>query len=244
MFQYLKTNEAETAYHSGAVEADTILKNGASLKNQKRRRKFIHSVFLIFLMFSINMASMFAQDIITLRNGNEIQAFVQNISEIEVKYKRSDNPNGPNYTLKKSDIFMIRYANGSRDVFTDKISTHAVETTSAPVVVQPSVQSMTEWVNEGYQDACFQGSSDAKEYHGKIGAHIALGFLFGPLAIIGTAVSNPTPEKGKDIYSYALLENDELFSNPTYRKCYRKQAKRQLIGWECLGCAFWCLFAL
>jgi len=57
------------------------------------------------------------QDVITLKNGNEIQALVQEIGEIDVIYKKYENPNGPNYTMEKSEIFMIVYANGSKDVF-------------------------------------------------------------------------------------------------------------------------------
>jgi len=67
-----------------------------------------------------------AQDVITLKNGGEIQAFVQEIGDVEVKYKKFENPDGPNYTLKKMEIFMIRYANGSRDVFVQE--TKPVET--------------------------------------------------------------------------------------------------------------------
>ena len=61
--------------------------------------------------------SVIAQDIITLKNGDDIQALVQEIGEVDIKYKKFDNPNGPNYMLKKSEIFMIRYQNGTKDVF-------------------------------------------------------------------------------------------------------------------------------
>ena len=74
------------------------------------------------------------QDIIILRNGNEIQAMVSEIGIDDVTYKRFDNPNGPTYTLKKSEIFMIRYANGSKDVFTDN---------TVPTVLPPPSQSTT-----------------------------------------------------------------------------------------------------
>jgi len=60
-----------------------------------------------------------SQDIIILLSGEDIHSIVQEIDDIYVKYKRIDNPNGPNHTLKKSDIFMIRYANGSKDVFNE-----------------------------------------------------------------------------------------------------------------------------
>jgi TM2 domain-containing membrane protein YozV len=80
----------------------------------------------ICIAFSVTM---FAQDIIILKNGNDIQAIVIEVGTEDVKYKRFDNQNGPNYTLKKSDIFMIMYENGSKDVFNEIV-------TPAPAEVQ------------------------------------------------------------------------------------------------------------
>ena len=48
-----------------------------------------------------------AQDVITLKTGTEIEVIVQEIGTDEVKYKKWDNQTGPNYTLKKSEVFMI-----------------------------------------------------------------------------------------------------------------------------------------
>jgi len=56
-------------------------------------------------------------DIITLKNSNVIFALVQEVGMEEIKYKRYDNPTGPNYIMKKSDVYMIRYINGSIDIF-------------------------------------------------------------------------------------------------------------------------------
>jgi len=70
------------------------------------------------------------KDIITLRNGEDIQALVQEVGDVDVRYKRFDNPNGPSFTLKKSEIFSIQYANGSKDVFPN----------SAPSVSTPTIQ--------------------------------------------------------------------------------------------------------
>ena len=82
-------------------------------------------LFVYLVAFYVCASSAFAQDVITLRNGNDVQALVQEVGEVEVKYKRLDNPSGPNYTLKKSDIFMINYANGSRDIFQQQGNTEA-----------------------------------------------------------------------------------------------------------------------
>jgi len=60
-----------------------------------------------------------AQDVITLKNGTDIKVLVQKIGDVEVEYKKFDNPNGPNYTLKKSEILIIRYENGTKDIFSE-----------------------------------------------------------------------------------------------------------------------------
>ena len=76
------------------------------------------------------------QDIITLKDGNDIQAIVQEIGDTDVKYKKYDNLNGPSYTLKKSEIFMIRYANGSKDIFNAIATPAPVETKQQTAVNQ------------------------------------------------------------------------------------------------------------
>ncbi|MDL2308431.1 hypothetical protein LJC68_00250 [Bacteroidales bacterium OttesenSCG-928-B11] len=54
-------------------------------------------------------AIIFAQDVIILKNGDDIQALVQEIENENVKYKTFDNPNGPIYTLKKISNTPISY---------------------------------------------------------------------------------------------------------------------------------------
>ena len=61
--------------------------------------------------------TMFAQDIIIRNNGAEIQAIVSEVGVDYIRYKRFDNQTGPTYRLNKSEISMIRYEDGSRDVF-------------------------------------------------------------------------------------------------------------------------------
>lgn len=55
-------------------------------------------------------------DIIVLKNGDDIKAKVLEISPIEIKYKKCLSPDGPLYVVKKLDVFMIKYSNGTKDV--------------------------------------------------------------------------------------------------------------------------------
>jgi hypothetical protein len=61
-----------------------------------------------------------AQDLLTKRSGEEINVKIVEITPSEVKYRRTDNPDGPLISLWKSDVFMVRYANGTKEVFGPK----------------------------------------------------------------------------------------------------------------------------
>ena len=60
------------------------------------------------------------QDVITYKNGKEAKGRVTEVTNTEVKFKKEDNPDGPVYSMLKSEIFMIQYANGNKEVFADK----------------------------------------------------------------------------------------------------------------------------
>jgi hypothetical protein len=60
-----------------------------------------------------------AQDIITTKNGEDIQAKVLEVAPDVVKYKKFSNPDGPTFSLYKSEILMVRYENGDKDIFNE-----------------------------------------------------------------------------------------------------------------------------
>ena len=55
-------------------------------------------------------------DVILLKDGQEIKAKITEITPSEIKYKAFENINGPTRTLAKRDVFLINYANGTREV--------------------------------------------------------------------------------------------------------------------------------
>ena len=55
-------------------------------------------------------------DLIILNNGNDISVKVVEITSTEIKYKKCDNINGPIYSIQKSEVFTIRYSNGSKEI--------------------------------------------------------------------------------------------------------------------------------
>ncbi len=97
-------------------------------------------ILAIFGAIIINIS--FAQDFIYKTDGTEIKAKVVEIGLNEVKYKKFENINGPNYIILKSDVFIIKYKNGSKDVFnkiekltnnkTEKITSNNKESVTIP----------------------------------------------------------------------------------------------------------------
>ncbi|SHJ42242.1 hypothetical protein SAMN02745146_3115 [Hymenobacter daecheongensis DSM 21074] len=71
---------------------------------------------LLFVFFSLLALTAQAQDLLTKQNGDEVPVKVLEITPTEVRYKRTDNPDGPLISVRRSDVFMIRYANGTKEV--------------------------------------------------------------------------------------------------------------------------------
>ncbi len=58
----------------------------------------------------------YGQDLIIKKNGEEIKAKVTEILDLEIKYRKFDNLEGPVYSIRKSEVVLISYANGTREV--------------------------------------------------------------------------------------------------------------------------------
>ncbi|PKV75122.1 hypothetical protein [Pontibacter ramchanderi] len=71
------------------------------------------NLLLIIMACLLCFASQ-AQDMLIKRNGDELPVKVLEIDLEVVKYKRFDNLEGPIISIAKSDVFMIKYENGTK----------------------------------------------------------------------------------------------------------------------------------
>jgi len=58
-----------------------------------------------------------AQDVILKQDGSEIKAKVLEITDQQIKYKEFDFQDGPIRNINVSEVFMITYENGKREIF-------------------------------------------------------------------------------------------------------------------------------
>jgi hypothetical protein len=170
-------------------------------------------MFTFFAACTVLSAS--AGDILTLTNAMVFEGKVKKIKGCEVVFEVE----GDKYIIPVRDIFSLQFEDTEDKVYTDYLE-----------------------VAQDDFSVCLNGQMDAQLYHGKEVGHFALGFLFGPFAMIGTALASPTPFNGRK--TLALSQNKEQFTDTFYLSCYRKQAKRQLITSEALGWGAWILVAL
>ncbi len=89
--------------------------------------KLLHKVILVNIFISITISA-FSQDVITLKNGQQINAKISDITQTEIKYKKFDYQDGPSFTINKNEVQSIRYANGT--MATDELKVAEEEKTS------------------------------------------------------------------------------------------------------------------
>ncbi len=167
---------------------------------------------LLIVCFLAMVGSMSAKDVLTLRNNMHFQGTVISVKDSIAEFSVA----GAVYEIPLVDISEIILEDTGSRAYSDLIAL-------------------------GLEDVnpCQLGQIDAELYHGKKFGHFFLGMLFGPFALIGTALSNPTPDRGSD--TYAMSENQNYFSDPSYLVCYKKKAKSTLLVAEALGWATWVL---
>jgi len=153
----------------------------------------------------------FAQnDIITKRNGDDINSKVLEVTQTEVKYKKSDNVDGPTFTLPKSDILIIRYSNGTKDLFSNEPVQQVASTAS---VAYSSTSNKS-----------FEGQQDSRtNYRAKnSGAGWTLDYRFKPAhwSIAGSYLLNLNrPDENQKF-------DPNKMTDPQYNTVYRDQSKK------------------
>lgn len=87
-----------------------------------------------------------AQDLIVLRSGDELAGKVTEITPDLVKYVKASNPNGPIVSINKSEVFMIKYENGTKEVFDETPPAKQPENTgnNSPTVTYSRVEKSRE----------------------------------------------------------------------------------------------------
>jgi hypothetical protein len=153
---------------------------------------------IAFLLMSLTLGTLFGQDIIVLKNGNEIKSKVLEINDKEVKYKKFDNLEGPTISIFKSEIFMIKYQNGTKDVLNNDNPSSAVnENLPAKKFTDPKPNRVGLYLNPlGFiQFGPMIGTEITRNSHLIIDAHIRASSLGALMYVINANSEDGQPYK-------------------------------------------------
>ena len=95
-------------------------------------------LFLTFACLAFFVGAGFAQDIITKQDGGTVRAKVSEVNTESVRYKKFELPDGPDYVLVASEVFMIKYENGNRDIFEKDPATGQIKIRHIQAETQPA----------------------------------------------------------------------------------------------------------
>lgn len=102
---------------------------------------------ILTILFSLMCINIYAQDIITTKQGDEIEAKVVKIGTTEIEYKKWSNVEGPSYTLLKNQVFMIKFQNGEKEVFESEKGQDDIESSSQKCVLDGKSVDNDELIN-------------------------------------------------------------------------------------------------
>jgi hypothetical protein len=187
---------------------------------------------VFFLLFLMKLSP--AQDVITNKNGDEIKAKVIEVGQTEIKYKKFTNLTGPIFTVSKSDVFMIKYENGEKEVFNS-------ETKKNNVTPTVTLSNEDEMYMKGKEDALVN-------YKGKNSGDLptlAITLLTSPLIGLIPAAIITSNEPSNENLNYP---SSQLMKNNSYNKGYTEQAtkikKKKVWSAFGIGSAVWLFVAL
>ncbi|GAB3536581.1 hypothetical protein GCM10027443_27270 [Pontibacter brevis] len=163
---------------------------------------------LIFILLTLLLQSAFAQDQIVKVNGDEIPARVLEITLEEILYRQPDSLEEAVFRIPNAEVFMIRYENGTKEVFTQNLPGNEA--------VTDKVMSSTELYLLGKRDASMYYKGNGVMWGSAASTALAFPYGYAGAAVLGLTSVKAHKNRVSDM---------ALLSYPDYVRGYEEQAK-------------------
>jgi hypothetical protein len=94
---------------------------------------------LLFFAFMFPLTFLRAQDTLVKRSGERILVKVLEINSSDIRYKRYNNPDGPLYSVYKTEVSYIVFSTGLKEKYDSEPISQPVVSTPPPAVVKENV---------------------------------------------------------------------------------------------------------
>ena len=175
-------------------------------------------IFSICLFLSLS--SLFSQDKIFLYTGEHIDAKVLEVTVSEIKYKKFNYLEGPTIIISKSEIVMIIYENGDKDVFAKENNKQTVSNDS---ILTSPIKTPAEMFLLGKKDA----SVKYRSYKPFLGTLIPT-TIFAPAGLVTALVICVSKPSIKTIEE--TNPDPKLIVNQDYYNKYKQKIKQKKWG--------------
>jgi hypothetical protein len=167
---------------------------------------------LIFALLGCSLAGN-AQDIILKTNGQELHGLVLEISLDSVYWIPTDAVQGLQQGIAKSDVFMIKFANGTKEVFSESL---------------PDNQALTQ-ATISQEELYRLGQRDASVYYkgnGAMWGSAASSMVAFPFGLVGSIAIGASPAQ----IQQNRVSDVNLLTEQEYIRGYSEQANRKKRG--------------
>ena len=181
---------------------------------------------LIFLfLYSLNS---FSQDLFIYTDGSELNVKVLRVNKNDISYKKNSNINGPEYVEDKINLFMIKYENGTKDIFINNSEEKNIKENSQENIVTDTQESNCKhqvdsivFMNNKYMIVC-------KDCNKKI--------RYATQQEVKSNIPN-TGVRDNNVGCGEKPAEPPRYSNPQYKqtKAYKKYKKALIVWNDCTG---------
>ena len=156
------------------------------------------------------LQSAFAQDKILKLNGDEIKARVLEIKLQEIVYRHPDSMDGKMHMLPIAEVFMVQYANGTKEMIAKPVGSQSSEPAKTPEQMYELGQKDAQLLYKG---------------NGAMWGSAASSFVF-PYGLAGSAAIGLVKPKAEN----HPVSDVRYLSDPDYVRGYEDKAKRKKWG--------------
>lgn len=166
------------------------------------------NILLAILILLLQNA--FAQDVIVKLNGDEVKARILEIKLQEIVYSHPDSMDGKMLMLPTAEVFMVRFANGTKEMIAKPDASQSNELARTPEQMYELGQKDAQLLYKG---------------NGAMWGSAASSFVF-PYGLAGSAAIGLVKPKAEN----HPVSDVRYLSDPDYVRGYEDKAKRKKWG--------------
>jgi len=191
--------------------------------------KILLKISLLIFLF-LNSSNSFSQDLFIYKDGSELNVKVLRVNKNDISYKKNSNINGPEYVEDKINLFMIKYENGTKDIFINNSEEKNIKEYSQENIVSDTQENNCKhqvdsivFMNNKYMVVCKDCSKKIR--------------YATPQEVKSSVTNDSNGNRTNNMPCGSEPEKPPRFNNPQYKvtPVYKKYKKDHKLWRDCSG---------